>query len=133
MKIAVATDGNTLTSRVAQEFAKSTYLLIVDMESLDFQAFENDQPKDETGLEMAKIIREYDCEAVITGQIEGEAFEFLADEQITRYNGAGYTAGEALDMMEKLQLDLISDYEGSAGISHGHSCGGSCGCQEDEH
>lgn len=132
MKIAVATDGNSLVSPVAQEFVKSTHLLIVDMESMDFQAFENDGQKDETGLEMAKIVKEYDCEAVITGHIEGEAFELLAGEQITRYNGAGYTAEEALNLMEKLQLELISDYNGSVGAFHGHSCGGSCDCEEDE-
>ncbi|HHW08258.1 MAG TPA: hypothetical protein GXX34_12145 [Clostridia bacterium] len=132
MKIAVATDGNTLTSRVAGEFAKSAYLLIVDMETMDFEAFAHDLEQDELGLDLARLVKEHDCEALITGLIEGEPFELLAAEQITRYRGAGYTAEEALDLMEKLQLEIICDYEGSMEhFFHGHACG--AGCDGEEH
>jgi predicted Fe-Mo cluster-binding NifX family protein len=136
MKIAVATNGNTLTSPVAQEFEQSTHLLIVDMVDLSFKAFENREQEQGSGMEMARTIKEYDCEAVITGSIQEPAFELLAGEQITRYRGAGVTAQEALEMMERLQLELISDYAGNMGRphehghGHGHSCGGSCDCDE---
>ncbi|HHY59461.1 MAG TPA: hypothetical protein GX504_02490 [Clostridia bacterium] len=126
MKIAVATDGKTLTSRVAGEFTQCTHLLIVDMETMAFEAFEHDRVRDEEGLALAQLVVRHDCEALITGRIEGEPFELLAAEQITRYYGAGYTAAEALDLMEKLQLEIICDYEGSPDHLHGLSCEGAC-------
>lgn len=108
-------------------------MLIVNMDDLSFEAFENKEQEKGSGMEMARTIKEYDCEAIITGSIQEQAFEFLAGEQITRYKGAGIAAKEALEMMEKLQLELISDYAGNVGKAHehGHSCGGgSCGCDE---
>lgn len=122
MKIAVATLGNTLTSRVAGEFVKCTHLLIVDVETMSFQVFEHDPEKDEEGLALAKLVKDHNCEALIIGLIEGEPFELLAAEQITRYYGAGYTAEEALDLMERMELEIICDYVGSPPHLHDHAC-----------
>ena len=130
MKIAISTNGNTLESQVAEEFEKSTYLIIVDVDDFSIEVFENDPQRSGSGLEMVRIIKEFDCEALITGSIERVAFEPLVEEQITRYLGVGFTAKEALTMMEKYRLEIIRDYKGSLGILHKHPHGGSCDCNE---
>ncbi len=66
---------------------------------------------------------EHDCEAVISGELESVVFDFIADSCITRYNGAGYPADIALDLMEKRELKLIRNPKGSDecdGSHHNH-------------
>jgi predicted Fe-Mo cluster-binding NifX family protein len=132
MKIAVATNGNTLEDRVSNEFESSTHLLVVETEDRSFEVYQNDIRSCKTGLEMAKIIKECDCEAVITGSIGQVAFEEIADAQITRYMGAGLIAKDALNMMENYQLSIISEYKGGEGLFHIHTHNGSCNCSEED-
>ncbi|NLL52264.1 MAG: hypothetical protein GX248_06120 [Peptococcaceae bacterium] len=129
MLIAVAANGETLEDRVAKRFEDSTCLLIVNMEDMSFEVFKNHSAGSGSGIDMAKIITEKDCEAVITGSIKREAFEELIETQVTRYNGADYTAREALDLMEKYRLDLVRYYEGEDPDFHMlHR--GSCDCSD---
>ncbi|NLM20794.1 MAG: hypothetical protein GX207_03500 [Peptococcaceae bacterium] len=129
MLIAVAANGDTLEHRVAKRFEDSTYLLIVNMEDMSLEVFKNHNAGTGSGIDMARIITEKDCEAVITGSIKREAFEELLTMQVTRYNGADYTAREALDLMEKYRLDLICYYEGEDPDFHIlHR--GSCDCSD---
>lgn len=126
MKIALTTGGNTLESKVSEEFEESKYLLIVETDDLSFNFYPYDH-KDP--VKMAKKIIECNCEAVITGSIEEAAFEELATAQVTRYYGSNYNAREALNLMEAYKLDYIRDYKGGEGV-HMHHHHHSCDCGE---
>lgn len=128
MKIAVTADGDTLKDVVSDEFEKSKYLFIVEMDDLSYTHCENNPDKDPLGIEMAKKIVKCDCEGVITGTIEENAFEELAIAQVTRYFGAKQSVEEVLELMEGRKLDLICDYKGSDGSHHHHD---TCECGED--
>ncbi|MFQ5797081.1 MAG: NifB/NifX family molybdenum-iron cluster-binding protein [Bacteroidota bacterium] len=46
MKILIAADGNTLDSRISKRFGKGAWYLIVDLETMRVNAFENVEPRD---------------------------------------------------------------------------------------
>ncbi len=110
MFIAVTADSKSMESPVSEEFISCRCLLIVDMETMEFKALENtDDPQGET---MAHQISEYNCEAVITGKLNPHAFDIIADDCVTRYDGRGHTVKEALVLMEQRALKLIRNPEG---------------------
>ena len=101
MNIAVAVDGNNLDSQVSEKFEKCVYLLIVNMNNLNITVINNDEL---SGENLANEILKYNCEALITGNIESVAFDILADACVTRFCGAGYSVEKALELMENRSL-----------------------------
>lgn len=110
MFIAVAADDKSMESMVSEEFISCRYLLIVDMETMGFKALEN--KGDPLGEAMSHKISEYNCEAVITGKLHPHAFNIIADDSITRYDGRGHTVKDALCLMDQRGLKLIRNPEG---------------------
>lgn len=115
MKIAVVAEGKSLDSQVSEKFEKCLYLLIVNINDLSITSIDNDKL---SGENLANEILKYDCEAVITGDIEATAFDILADNGVTRFCGAGYSVEKALELMEKRTLNFIRNYDGT------DNCGG---------
>jgi len=110
MFIAVAADDQSMESLVSEEFISCKYLLIVDMETMQYTALENkDDPRGEA---MSHKISEYNCEAVITGKIHPYAFNIITDDCVTRYDGRGHNVKDALVLMEQRALKLIRNAEG---------------------
>jgi len=116
MNIAVAADGKNLESNVSQYFEKCKYLLIINMFDLSINDFKNEGD----ASNLAKKAIEYDCEAVITGDLNEESFNILADAYITRFYGFGNTVEKSLELMEKNLLKLIRNLEGTEGCGVGH-------------
>jgi len=119
MNIAVTAAGETLNSLVFGEFARTPFLLVVNMETMGCTAIPHD-PKEGSDLALARAIIEYNCEAVITGQLGEDAFKILADEAVTRYAGTGMTAAYALEAMENRELELIRNANGSNECESSH-------------
>ena len=99
MNFAVTADGNSLDSQVSEKFEQCLYLLIVNMNDLTLivlktEGLSGTSPDDA----LARKVLEYNCEAVITGNINQSAFEILADAQITRYFGFGHSVKDALEL-----------------------------------
>ncbi len=122
MKIAVVADGPRRDSIIPAEFEKGAFLLIFEVETDMVSAYPNTGP--DTAL-ARKIVQE-DCEAVISGGIGKDAFEVLADAQVTRFNGEGMPADRAMEWMEAMKLDLIRVPRGEVWIPHEHT--GECDC-----
>ena len=105
MYIAAAAEGDSLQDSVSDEFASCNYLLIINVDIMDVHSIKNtDYPK---GEYLAHKVAEYNCEAVITGKLTPKAFDVLANEDITRYDGHGYAVKDALILMEQRGLKLI--------------------------
>ncbi len=111
MNIAVAADGKSMDSPVSEKFVSCTHLLIVNMESMEFEALENKGGP--FGEVLSRKIVEYDCEAVITGELTQQAFDIIADNNVTRYDGRGHTVSKALDLMNRYVLKLIRNVKGT--------------------
>ncbi len=130
MKIGIAAENKSLDSIVSDKYADCKYLLIVNLNDdafcgevdiIEVKAIKNQE--NDSGLNLAQELIHYDCEAVITGKLEPDTFNLIADACITRYNGAGYRAAVALERMEKLELKLIRNLEGTDecdGTHHNH-------------
>lgn len=125
MYIAVAAEGNSLRSKVSNEFSCCKYLLIVNMDNMEVVAVDNDG--DTEGIALAHKTVDYQCEAVITGKLTQEAFDIIADDDITRYDGCDRSVREALELMNKNRLKLIKNVEGTDECDSKHtenSCDG---------
>ena len=85
MKIAIAVEGETPESLVADTFEDSACLLIVETDDRSYTVFENPDRPGGSGLGMAQKIIEQDCEALISGTIEK-----------TGIRGAGPGSGHAV-------------------------------------
>jgi len=110
LNIAITTDGQTLDSQVSEKFELCLYMLIVNMDDLSITVIDKDKFAG-TSLEenLAHEVLEYNCEAVITGNINQTAFDILADAYVTRYYGVGHSAKDALELSEKQSLKLIKE------------------------
>jgi predicted Fe-Mo cluster-binding NifX family protein len=131
MKIAVATNGETLENLVPEIFEESPCLLIVETDDMSYSVYQNQEDPKSLGLNLAQFIIEQDCEALISGSIESPAFEVLSGAQITRYFGAAYSAIDALDLMEDYQLEHIRVPNGAEWVPHDHR-EGTCNCGFDD-
>lgn len=119
MYLAISMDGNTLESKVSQQFETGKYLLVVDTTNLSVSAIENCH--DFSAESLAQKVIDLNCEGIITGAIsDPQAFEILADACITRFLGSGKTGMEALDLMKKRDLKLIRNIEGTDGCGGDH-------------
>ncbi len=132
MKIAVATKGSTLEDRVPDAFEESLFLLIVETDDGSFEAFKNPEGRRGAGMAMAKEVLRHDCEAVICGTIEKEAFELLSTAQVTRYMGSNHRASDALRLMDAYELDIIRVPKGEVYDPNRHNLGPS-NCEGHEH
>ncbi len=120
MNIAIAVDGESMDSPVSDQFERCKSLLIVNVDTMNATVVPNTEASDEiAGDRLAQHVLQHDCEGVITGLIRATAFELMAGAGVTRYLGAGYDAGKALELMHANSLDLIRDADG------GKNCGGS--------
>lgn len=125
MYIAVAADGRSLKSTVSDEFSSCKYLLIVNMDNMEIVAVDN--AGDTKGIALAQKAVDYHCEAVITGKLTPEAFDIIADDDITRYDGSGHFVQDALNLMDRNALKLIKNVEGTDECDSRHtenSCDG---------
>jgi predicted Fe-Mo cluster-binding NifX family protein len=119
MNIAVTAAGDSLNSLVFNEFARTPFLLVVNMETMQVTAIPH-TPAEGSDQALARAILAHTCEAVITGKLGEEAFRILADEAVTRYSGAGTTAAYALEAMENRELDFIRNPEGTDECASSH-------------
>lgn len=127
MYIGAIADGKEKSAKISSTFEQGKYLLVVDTENLEVMHILPNP--DGTGMAFAKQLEEMDCEAVVCGTIQKEAFEAVALAGITRYYGAGESVEKAVPMAEQNELGLICDFEGGTGCGdHDHEC--ECGESE---
>jgi len=122
MNIAVTASGSTLDSEVYEEFARTPYLLIVNVETMDCAVIEH-AVSPGSDKQLAHSVVSHRCEAVITCKLAGEPFDIIADDGITRFAANNMTAREALDAMEKRRLEIIRNPQGSSQCSGHHHHG----------
>ena len=122
MKIAVAADEASINSMISNRFSEAKALLIIGMD---------DDPESAKIVEcisgcpdndMARETVSKNCEAMISGELEIEAFRILADAQITRYNGSGMTVLEGIRRMQDKSLGCFTHHEDEPDDGQ-HTCG----------
>lgn len=80
MRIAVTSDGETLESQVDPRFGRASVFLIVDTETMAFEAVKNNQnlnlPQG-AGIQAAQNVIQHNPDVVLTGNCGPKAFKVL--------------------------------------------------------
>jgi len=140
IKVAVATSDAGSGSIVPAFYRDAACLLIMDADSGSMLYTINRDGMDpfERSLFFAQKVVEYDCEAILCGELEVEPFAILAEENcVTRFMAAGLTAPESIQRMNDYELALLTDHIGGTGCSEPdpsrcehNGCGDCDGCDE---
>jgi hypothetical protein len=107
--------------KVAGFFSEAAHAVLIDA---DTGSILKELPrKGVSDAEFARKLAAEDPEALITGPMNREPFEIIAEEYcITRYDGSGLKAGEAVRLMNAYRLRMIPDYIGGTGCHSGGEC-----------
>lgn len=116
MKIAVMSTLPNLEGVVPERFETSPALLIIETDDGSIcEVLESKEPMDYVD----KIVETW-CEAVVCGvHIGQKCFDPIADESITRYDGAGENVLIAAKKADRGLLPIIPEYEGGPGCGGG--------------
>ncbi|MFA4989373.1 MAG: NifB/NifX family molybdenum-iron cluster-binding protein [Candidatus Omnitrophota bacterium] len=110
MKICVTSEGSSLDSKVDPRFGRCQHFIIVDTDSLEFEAVEN--PNIESmggaGIQSAQLVASKKVKAVVTGNMGPNAFQTLQAAGIEVFTGASGTVQEALNKYKKGEFKAVS-------------------------
>ena len=97
MKVAVASSGSNLEAKVEPRFGRCAYFVVVDADTMQFEALENPGALAGTGagIAAAQIIADAGAEAVVAGNVGPNALEALKSGGLKLYGAAGGTVAEA--------------------------------------
>lgn len=122
MRISIAVLEKIPKGKIPEKLADARYLFIVETEQNQVIHIEDGTQSSHPDVDFAKATLKWDCEAIICGaEIEREAFDILADAQVSRFDGFGFNASQVLKQLYLYQLPLIRE------------CRGGTGCQGHQH
>lgn len=106
MKIAVTSTGKDLDSHVEPRFGRCPYFIIVDLESMQFEAIRNSASDSVggAGIQAAQIIASKGAKVLITGNVGPNAFRALSAAGIQVINGAYGTVKEVIEKYKRGEL-----------------------------
>ena len=106
MKVAISAAGRNLDSQIDPRFGRCQYLLIVDSESMSFEAVENPAvtAPGGAGIQAAELVGKMGAKAVITGDCGPNAHEVLSAAGIGVFVGASGIVRQAIEAYRKGEL-----------------------------
>ena len=106
MKIAVTSTGKTLDSQVDQRFGRTAYFIVVDTETMDFSAIENENvaAAGGAGISSTKSVIDAYAEVVLTGNCGPNAERTLSAAGVKLYTGVAGTVSEAIELFRNGNL-----------------------------
>jgi predicted Fe-Mo cluster-binding NifX family protein len=126
MKICVTATANTLNAQIDLRFGRCSYLIIVDSETMQFEAIPNMAAgaTGGAGIQAAQTITKKDVKLVITGNVGPNAFGALSAANIEIMTGASGTVKEAIEKYKKGELQktgspTVGGHSGMGGMGRG--------------
>ena len=107
MKICITSYGTTLDSAVDPRFGRCEYFIIIDPETMEFEAIKNDTSSGGAGIQAGQLISEKNVEIVLTGNVGPNAFQVLNAAGIKIITGITGNIEEALIKYNKGELKEI--------------------------
>ena len=106
MKVAVSAKGKSLHSHVDDRFGRCSFFVVVNPESMEFEAIENPglKERDAAGVQASRILMEKGVDAVVVKNIGHNALVTLDGAGIKVYVGAVGTVLNAIDGLKKGKL-----------------------------
>lgn len=136
MKIAISSSGQDLAAQLDPRFGRCQYFLIVEMDTMDFDVFENDKAAlgGGAGIQSAQFIAAKGAKALITGNCGPNAVQTLSAAGIQVYLGQAGTIQDIVDKFKNGQLTPTTEANaslhagsGSKGMGRGQGMGGGRG------
>ena len=99
MKIAVSATGNNLEVLLDPRFGRCQYFIIVDPDSMEFEAILNESANamGGAGISAAQNVADMNAEVVLTGSMGPNAFQTLSTVGIKVITGVSGTIKEAIE------------------------------------
>jgi predicted Fe-Mo cluster-binding NifX family protein len=107
MRVGISANGGDLNSKVGDRFGRCLWFLVVDSDSLEFEALENRHAQEGMGAGMAaaKDLIDAHVDAVISGQVGPKAYEILKAVGIDIFVvSGGITVKDALERLKRGEL-----------------------------
>ena len=106
MKIAITSTGQTLDSQVDPRFGRAACFIIVDTETMGFEAIANESVNAAggAGVTAAKTVIDTCAAAVLTGNCGPNAERTLSAAGVKLYTGIAGTVAEALELFKSGKL-----------------------------
>lgn len=110
MKICITSEGKDLNSRVDPRFGRCQHFIIVDPDTLEFEAIGN--PNIESmggaGIQSAQLVASKKVKAVVTGNVGPNAFQTLQAAGLEIFTNTSGTIKEAIEKYKKGELKAVS-------------------------
>jgi predicted Fe-Mo cluster-binding NifX family protein len=108
MKICVSSQGTTLDAQVDPRFGRCQYFLIIDKDTLEYEAVQNPNidSMGGAGIQSGQLMAEKHVKTVITGNVGPNAFQTLKAAAIEVITGASGSVKEAVEKYKKGVLKL---------------------------
>ena len=106
MKIAITSQGKTLDSQVDPRFGRCQYFMIVDTDTMDFEALDNSSinVSGGAGIKAGQMMSEKGVKAVLTGNCGPNAFQTLGAAKIDVIAGVSGTIREVTEKYKSGEL-----------------------------
>lgn len=110
MKVVVTSTGDTLESGVDSRFGRCMTFVVVDTETLRYEAVHNDSVGSAhgAGVGAAQAVVRLDVEAVLTGHVGPNAHMALTKAGVKVYTRATGTVMDAVESFERGELNLAA-------------------------
>ena len=110
MRIAVSATGASLDAQIDPRFGRCQYFVIVDTETMNFEALPNIAAgaMGGAGIQAAQTVANKGVQAVLTGGVGPNAFQALSAAGINILTGAFGTVREAVEKFKSGQLQEIT-------------------------
>ncbi len=124
MKICVTSQGDNLQSQVDPRFGRCVYFIVVDTDTMKFEAIDNAQIQAAggAGIQSGQLMAEKEVKAVLTGNAGPNAYQTLKAAGIEVITGVSGTVQEAVG---KYKEGVLKAVEGPTVESHFGMKGGS--------
>jgi predicted Fe-Mo cluster-binding NifX family protein len=98
MKICVTSQGDTLESRVDPRFGRCAWFMVVNLDTLEFEAIDNAQIQAAggAGIQAGQLMADKEVKTVLTGNVGPNAFQTLSAAGIEVITGVSGTVFDAV-------------------------------------
>ncbi len=112
MRIAISSTGKELDSNLDPRFGRAAYFIIMNAETMEFEAVENSQninlPQG-AGIQAGKTIADRHVDTLITGHCGPKAFKVLQSAGVKIVTGAGGKVSDAVEQFINGDFSMASE------------------------